>query len=203
MEWLKKLLEKHGVGAELVTTIMDDTKDTNYVPQARFDEVNNSLKELKGQIADRDKQLKDLGEKAKGNEELTKQITELQEANKKAVGDYEAKIRNITLDNAIKLKLKENNAKYEDLLLTKFDREKIKIKDDGSLEGLDEQFTTVKEGYKDLFGASLSGNNANNNGGSAGQTSPLQAQYAEALKNGNMPLAVSIKNKMFEDQNKK
>lgn len=166
MEWLKKLLEKHGVGAELVTTIMNDTKDTNYIPKDRFDEVNNSLKELKGQIADRDKQLKDLGEKAKGNEELSKQIAELQEGNKKTVGDYEAKIKNITLDNAIRSMLKENKAKYEDLLMSKFDREKLKIKEDGSIEGLDEQLNSLKEGYKDLFEQPLSGKPPANNGSS-------------------------------------
>lgn len=182
MEWLKKLLEKHGVGAELVTKIMEDTKDANYIPKERFDEVNNSLKELKGQLADRDEQLKDLGDKVKGNEELSKQIADLQEANKKTVGDYEAKIRNMTLDSEIKLKLKESKAKYEDLLMSKFDREKLKIKEDGSIEGLDEQLTYLKEGYKDLFEQPLSGKTPVNNGDSKSQTSELD-QVASTFKN--------------------
>lgn len=138
-----------------------------FIPKARFDEVNNSLKDLKGQLSDRDKQLKDLGEKAKGNEDLTRQITDLQEANKKAAGDYEAKIRNITLDNAIKLKLKDNKAKYEDLLMSKVDKEKLKIKEDGTIEGLDEQLTSLKEGYKDLFKQPIEGKSPNNNGDSS------------------------------------
>lgn len=181
MEWLKKLLEKHGVGAELVTTIMEDTKDTNYIPKERFDEVNNSLKELKGQLADRDKQLKDLGDKAKGNEELSKQIADLQEANKKTVGDYEAKIKNMTLDNAIKSKLKDSKAKYEDLLMSKFDREKLKLKEDGSIEGLDEQLNSLKEGYTDLFEQPLGGKTPNNNGGSGQGEDLVRNQISNAL----------------------
>ncbi|WP_163195464.1 phage scaffolding protein [Clostridium thermarum] len=171
MEWLKKLLEKHGVGADLITAIMADTKDTNYIPKERFDEVNNSLKELKGQLADRDKQLKDLGDKVKDNEELSKQIKELQENNKKVAADYEAKIRNITLDSAITNLLKDNKVKHPDLLIGKFDREKLKINEDGTIEGLEEQFKPMKETYKDLFEQPVGGKSPNNSGGSAGQES--------------------------------
>ena len=135
-----------------------------FIPKARFDEVNDAKKDLEKQLEDRDKQLKDLQEKVKGNEELEKAIKELQEANKKAVADYEAKIKNITLDNAIKLALKEHKAKYEDLLLGKFDRDKLNIKEDGTIEGLEEQIKALKEGYKDLFEQPLSGQTPNNTG---------------------------------------
>jgi len=135
-----------------------------FIPKTRFDEVNDAKKDLEKQLEDRDKQLKDLQEKVKGNEELEKAIKELQEANKKAVADYEAKIKNITLDNAIKLALKEHKAKYEDLLLGKFDRDKLNIKEDGTIEGLEEQIKALKEGYKDLFEQPLSGQTPNNTG---------------------------------------
>lgn len=58
MGWLKKILEKHGVPTELINKVMEDIKNHNYIPKKRFDEVNNSLKELKGQLDDRNKQLK-------------------------------------------------------------------------------------------------------------------------------------------------
>ncbi|MDT8715444.1 phage scaffolding protein [Clostridium sp. 19966] len=184
MEWLKKLLEKHGAGAELMTAIMADTQDTNYIPKERFDEVNNQLKDLKTQIADRDKQLKDLGEKAKGNEDLSKQILELQETNKKAKAEYEDKLKNITLDNAIRLRLKDSKAKYDDLLMSKFDREKLKVKDDGSIEGLDEQLSTIKDGYKDLFEQPLSGREPNNTGGSQSTLNPWKKESFNLTQQG-------------------
>lgn len=103
-------------------------------------------KELEKQLKERDKQLDELSKKVKDNEVLSKQIQELQESNKKAVADYEAKIKNITLDNAIKLVLKEHKAKYDYLLINKFDRDKLTIKEDGTVEGLEEQIKALKEG---------------------------------------------------------
>lgn len=181
MEWLKKLLEKHGVSAELINKVMEDTKDQNYIPKERFDEVNNSLKELKGQIADRDKQLKDLGDKVKDNEGLTKQITDLQAANKKAAEDYEAKIRNMTFDSAITNLLKDNKVKHPDLLIGKFDREKLKIKDDGTVDGLLEQFNPMKETYKDLIEQTVTGSTPNNNGSSGQGEELIRSQVASAI----------------------
>jgi len=164
----EKLLEM-GLSEEQADKVLAAHKEElkGYIPKARFDEVNDAKKGLENQLQDRDKQLKDLQEKVKGNEELEKTIKDLQESNKKAAADYEAKIKNITLDNAIRLALKEHKAKYEDLLLGKFDRDKLTIKEDGTIEGLKEQIETLKEGYKDLFEQPLSGQTPNNTGDSS------------------------------------
>ena len=162
----KEQLLEMGLSEEQADKVLAAHKEElkGFIPKTRFNEVNDAKKDLEKQLEDRDKQLKDLQEKVKGNEELEKTIKDLQESNKKAVADYEAKIKNITLDNAIRLALKEHKAKYEDLLLGKFDREKLKIKDDGTIEGLDEQIKALKEGYKDLFEQPLSGHTPNNTG---------------------------------------
>jgi hypothetical protein len=140
----------------------------SFMPKDKFNEVNDQVKDLKTQISDRDKQLKDLGEKAKGNEDLTKQITDLQDANKKAKEDSDLKIKNITMDNAIKLKLKDSNAKYEDLLLSKVDKSKLIVADDGSITGLDDQIKTLQTGYKDLFGETVPAGGGGNPAGGGG-----------------------------------
>lgn len=185
MDWLKKLLEKHGVAADTIEKVMGDTKDINYIPKERFDEVNNSVKELKKQIEERDKQLKELGEKSKGNEELTKQIKELQDANEKAKKEYEGKLLNMALDNAINKKLTESKAKHADLLAGKFDKSKLKLKDDGTVEGLEEQFKTISETYKDLFSPDVSGNEPNMTGGSSRgeEVTDLRSALASVYKN--------------------
>lgn len=161
----EKLLEL-GLNEEQAEKVLAMHKEalTGFIPKARFDEVNETKKELEQQLKERDKQLKELGEKVKGNEELEKQIKDLQEANKKAKEEYEAKIKNLTLDNAIKLALKEHKAKYEDLLVGKFDKSKLTIKEDGTIEGLDEQIKALKESYKDLFEQPLKGFSPNNTG---------------------------------------
>lgn len=162
----KEQLLQMGLSEEQADKVLAAHKEElkGYIPKARFDEVNDAKKDLENQLKDRDKQLKELQEKVKGNEELEKTIKDLQESNKKAVADYEAKIKNITLDNAIRLALKEHKAKDQDLLLGKFDRDKLAIKEDGTIEGLEEQIKAMKEGYKDLFEQPLSGQTPNNTG---------------------------------------
>lgn len=178
----KEKLFELGLNEEQAEKVLAMHKEalTGFIPKARFDEVNETKKELEQQLKERDKQLKELGEKVKGNEELSKQIQELQESNKKAVADYEAKIKNITLDNAIRLALKEHKAKYEDLLLGKFDRDKLTIKEDGTVGGLEEQIKALKEGYKDLFEQPLSGQTPNNAGDSP--TDGKMQQIAETIR---------------------
>lgn len=164
MKWLQTLLKKHGISEEVITAIQEDTKDNEYIAKSELDKVNESLTDLQKQIKDRDTQLSDLGKKAKGNEELEKQIKQLQDANAKDKSDYESKIRNMTLDGAITNLLKDNKAKHSDLLMSKFDREKLNILENGTIDGLDTQFTSIKETYKDLFEQPLAGGTPNDSG---------------------------------------
>jgi len=136
---------------------------TGFIPKARFDEVNETKKELEQQIRERDDQLKELQKKAKGNEELEKRIQELQEANKATKEQYEAKIKDMTITAAIQSKL--TDAKYPDLLLTKFDRSKLSLAEDGTVLGIDEQLVVLKEQYKDLFKPDVKGKEPVNIGG--------------------------------------
>jgi predicted nucleic acid-binding Zn-ribbon protein len=87
MDWLKALLEKATItdGKLDIEALMKSIKEEfpkNAVPKSEFNTLNDTKKELEGQIKDRDKQLKEIGDKAKDNEDLSKQIKDLQEANK-------------------------------------------------------------------------------------------------------------------------
>jgi ParB-like chromosome segregation protein Spo0J len=173
-----------------------------FIPKARFDEVNNAKKELEQQIKERDKQLKDLSDKAKDNDELAKQIKNLQESNKATKEQYEAKLKDLRIDTAIREKL--TDTKYPDLLVAKFDRKKITVAEDGTVLGIDDQLVTIKEQYKDLFVPSVKGRDPNNTGGSAGsktELEQLQEQYDKATR---LDEKISIRNKIFElQQNQK
>ena len=85
------------------------------------------------------------------------------------------------LDNAIKLKLKEGNAKYEDLLVSKFDKSKLTIKEDGTVQGLDEQYKVVNESYGDLFGKGVTGNSPNNKGDADKGVDTSKMTYSEMV----------------------
>jgi len=153
-----------GLNEEQAEKVLALHKDTlaGFIPKARFDEVNETKKELEQQLKDRDEQLKELKKQVKGNEELEKKIQELQEANKATKEQYEAKIKDMTITAAIQSKL--TDAKYPDLLLAKFDRSKLSVAEDGTVLGVDEQLVVLKEQYKDLFKPEVKGKEPNNIG---------------------------------------
>lgn len=154
-----------------------------FIPKSRFDEVNETKKDLEKQIADRDKQLKDLGEKVKGNEELENTIKTLQTENKNTKEQYEGKIKEITINSAIQAKL--TDTKYPDLLITKFDKAKLVVGADGAVSGIDEQLTAIKEQYKDLFTPVVTGRQPNNNSGSpSGTKNPWSKEYFNLTEQG-------------------
>lgn len=181
----KEQLLEMGLTEEQVDKALNLHKEVlaGFIPKARFDEVNETKKDLEQQIRDRDKQLKDLQEKVKGNEELEKTIKELQEANKDTKEQYEAKIKDMTITAAIQSKL--TDAKYPDLLLAKFDQSKLSIAEDGTVLGIDEQLAVLKEQYKDLFKPDLKGREPNNIGGSpSGQKNPWSKEHFNLTEQG-------------------
>lgn len=181
----KEQLLELGLTEEQADKVLNMHKEvlSGFIPKTRFDEVNETKKDLEQQIRDRDKQLKDLQEKVKGNEELEKTIKELQEANKATKEQYEDKIRDMTINAAIQSKL--TDAKYPDLLLTKFDQSKLSIAEDGTVLGIDEQLAVLKEQYKDLFKPDLRGREPNNIGGAPpGTKNPWSKEHFNLTEQG-------------------
>ena len=181
----KEQLIEMGLTEEQADKVLAAHKEVlaGFIPKARFDEVNETKKDLEQQIQERDNQLKDLQGKVKGNEELEKTIKELQEANKATKEQYEDKIKDMTITAAIQSKL--TDAKYPDLLLTKFDRSKLSIAEDGTVLGIDEQLTALKEQYKDLFKPDLKGREPNNIGGAPpGTKNPWSKEHFNLTEQG-------------------
>ncbi|WP_346234507.1 phage scaffolding protein [Lysinibacillus telephonicus] len=138
-----------GLSEEHATAVVN--KYGTMIPKERFDEVNDAKKALETQIKDRDKQLKDLEEKAKGNEELSAKIQELQDANKQAKTDYEKQLKDVQLSTAIKLAL-TNQVHDTDLVAGLVDKTKIELNEDGTIKGgLDDQLKTLKDSKSFLF----------------------------------------------------
>lgn len=191
MEWLKKLL-----GEDLYNKVVEALKgkgkdgkdieflqnDGTYIPKAKFDEKLEEIKALKGQLDERDKQFKKLQEKAKGNEELENTIKTLQEANKTTKEQYEGKIKELTINSAIQAKL--TDTKYPDLLVGKFDKSKLVLNADGTVTGIDEQLTNLKETYKDLFVPASGGGGANPAGAGNTVKNPWSKEHFNLTEQG-------------------
>jgi len=170
--------------------------DGNYIPIEKFNEANESKKEYKKQIEERDKQLETLKVKATGNEELTKQFEELKLKNEEATKQYEEKLKKQTFDFKLESELLKAKGKNTKAIKALLDESKIII-DGDNLIGLDDQLKALQTSDAYLFGeASPIGGSTNPPGG--GNHNPdIDKQIADAINAGNNVLAISLKNKKY------
>ncbi|MDF2884736.1 MAG: hypothetical protein K0R54_5306 [Clostridiaceae bacterium] len=167
MEWLKQLL-----GDELYNQVigkLGDTKiikdDGNFIPKSRFDEVNQQKNNFKTQNDELNTQLEALKKSNKGNEELTKQITELQGK----LQDAETKNKDISITSAIKMAAIKANAVDPDVVSMLIDKAKVITNEDGSIkEGLEEQIKNLAQSKTYLFGETVPGGGGGNPAGGGG-----------------------------------
>ena len=124
-----------------------------YVPKSRLDEVIEERNGLRDQVAERDKQIKELGESAGDNQALKDQVAQLQADNQKAADEYAANIAQIRLDNAVDLALAGAKAKNGKAVKALLDLSKSKVGEDGKVEGLEDQIKAIQKSDAYLFDA--------------------------------------------------
>ncbi len=156
MDWLKEILKKAGIEeGKLDSVIGDINKELPkyFIPKDKYNEVAEAKKKLEEDIQERDNQLEQLKNAASNNEELKNQIEELQEANRRAAEEWQAKMAQMQLDFAIEKALAAVKAKNVKAVKALLDMEKVKL-DGEQLLGLDDQLKTLKETDPYLFGDS-------------------------------------------------
>lgn len=146
LEWLKDVLGE--AYNEDVDKKISDEIGKGFVARSDFNALNETKKQLDGQIKDRDKQLDDL--KKIDAEGLQAEIARLQEANVKAQSDYDAQLKQIKLDSAIDTKLREAKAVNTKAVKALLDHDKISL-DGDNLIGIDDQLKTLQESEKWAF----------------------------------------------------
>ncbi|MEE4561561.1 phage scaffolding protein [Paenibacillus polymyxa] len=142
-----------GLTEELATKAAEASADElkGFVPKTRFDEVNEAKKQAE---KDRDSvggQLEELKKSAGVSEELKTQIEKLQGENKATKDQYEAKLKEMSLNTALKLAL-NGQAHDPDIVASLIDKSKIELDDNGAVKGgLDDQLTGLRESKGFLF----------------------------------------------------
>lgn len=162
---MRELLKDAGYTEEQIKQIEEAYKTKSskeiadkFIPKERFDEVNETAKQRQVEIDKRDKQLEDLGKSAKGNEELTQKIKDLETANAKDKEDFETQLKETKLINALKLEV-NGKVKDVDLVLGLLDKSKIELDENGSIKmGFQEQFDDLKSKKDFLFVPDSDGN---------------------------------------------
>lgn len=159
----RDFLKELGLEDDVINKVMTEHGKTinEYKEKTeKADELEGQISQYKQQLKERDTQLSELAKKAKGNEELTAKITELQEANDSQKEEYEKQLVEQKKQAKIELALKDAKAKNIKPAKAMLNLDAISL-DGDNLIGLDEQLTALKNSDGYLFGSdeepSLSG----------------------------------------------
>lgn len=138
--------------AKKILEIHKKAIDGNYVPKQTFEAEREKLKTANETIAERDKQITELG-KFKGTaEELEKKVQTLTQENTTAKEEYEKKLHEMEEDNAIRSAIGDSVYSADDIMV-KLDKSKLVIKDGKVVAGLKEQMEDIKKTSPHYFKA--------------------------------------------------
>lgn len=152
MEHIKQLLKEMGLSDEQIDKFIKNAITDKFIPKHRMDEVNEKNKQLTDDVKNRDKQIEDLKKFEGDNATLKSKIEELETANKEKDEANAKAIKELKIDNAVNYALSGKVQEgYGDLVTGLIDKTLIILKDDGTVSGLDEQLSKIKESKPLLF----------------------------------------------------
>lgn len=150
MDWLQKILSNAVYGedgkldVEATMKKINEEAPKHIIPKEQY---NGKIKELEAA----NQTITDLKKNNGDNEELQKTVKAHEETIRQLKADHKKEMDGMKIDAAISSALTKEKAKHPELMEGKFDRSKIKIAEDGTISGVDEQLKSFKESYKDMF----------------------------------------------------
>lgn len=192
----KEELLKLGLSEEQTEKVLSVNAEQlkGFIPKSRFDEVNNTKKQLEKDLKDRDVQLENLKNSSGDVETMKQTIENLQRDNKVAKDNFEAELAKFKLESAIDTTLLGSNVINTRAVKALLDMDKIKL-DGDVLIGINEQIEALKnaEDSKMLFKVTETkqkepnfsgvkpgeGNTQNSTGESAGKIKTYSEMMAE------------------------
>ncbi|WP_409068851.1 phage scaffolding protein [Clostridium caseinilyticum] len=143
---------------------IDLVDSSNYVEKKELDTANNSIKEYKKQVGERDVQLKNLKEKYKDVDGLKEQVEQLESDNKTQKEAYEKQLNDIAFNNALEKSLGAYKIKDSKLVMALIDKDKLKV-DGDTVIGLKEQIEPLEKSHDFLFEKEVKGTGSFGTGG--------------------------------------
>ena len=147
----REMLKEIGLTDEQIDTVMAENGADIEKQKAAAETSKAELDGLKSQLAERDKQLKELQSGAGDNAALKEQLEALQQANKEQKAAFEQQMQDLRFQAALQTEMIKADVIDADLVNVKLDKSKIKLNDDGTLAGLSEQLEGLKTSYGFLF----------------------------------------------------
>lgn len=139
--------------ADAVIKAHNDTIKDQFVPKHRFDEVYQENTANKQTITSLNQQITQLGSFQGTAEELQQQVNTLTTQNTELQTQHQRELDQLRLDNAIKFGIASYERKPHDvdLVLGKLDKSKLSLKEDGTVEGLNDQLAGIVKSSEFLF----------------------------------------------------
>lgn len=155
-----------GLTEEQANKIVEDQKD--YIPRSRLKEETDTIAELKKQLEERAADLTKLqGEAGKGSD-LEKKLADLQTQYKVDTDTLNKQLSDARLDAALDMALSKAKARDPVSVKAHIKRDALKLKEDGSVEGLDIETLTKEKPY--LFEIEQTTDEGNGFAGGSGDT---------------------------------
>jgi len=150
-------LKALGLTDEQINEVMKVNGTDIEAVKGKTSELETQLATLKTTVAERDTQLETLKKSTGDVDSLKAQITTLQETNTTQATEYQTKMKDLQVSNAIKMAL-TGKVHDADLVAGLVAKDKLVVNDDGSIIGLDDQIKTLQESKKFLFVPEDTGN---------------------------------------------
>lgn len=167
-------LKDLGLDEDQIKAVMDlNGEDINNAKSGN-DAIVEENNALKAQIAERDKDLKNLRKNAKDNEELSNSYKELEAKYKNDTADLTNKLNQTRLTSAVDRALSASKVRDTKAIKGFLDMDKVKLDEQGNLSGLDEQIKEIHQTAPYVFDEGTKQNYEPNNGTPA-TTDPIQA----------------------------
>jgi chromosome segregation ATPase len=157
------LIDK-GLTEEQATFVMAEHGKLQTSTKKQIDDLTAERDQFKTQVADRDKDLAELKEKAGSNDTLKQQYEDLQTKYDDAQKEFDTRVETMKRDAALDSLLGENKARNPKAIKALLDADKIVYKD-GELSGVSEQLEGLKKSDAYLFDLGTSTGGTNPKGG--------------------------------------
>lgn len=156
---MKQLLTALGIEEQTRSKIIEAMKASKIYTTSieRADERYAKLKKqheaLKAQFETAVLTIQKLKKLNNYNEILKTQVAACKDEIKTIHTVYDKQINHLKMDYAIREKLTDFQPKYHDLLIKAFDKKKMNLLEDGTIEGLEQQYEAIKERFAEFHKA--------------------------------------------------
>ncbi|BDZ30621.1 phage scaffolding protein [Lactiplantibacillus sp. WILCCON 0030] len=174
----REALKKMGLTDEQINSIMETNGHDIENAKASVGDVETIKQEnetLKGQLSTRDKDMKALKKQLGDNEDLTKQVTDLQTKYDQDTEKLAAQLTQTKLNGALDSALTDAKARNPKAVRGLLDMDKVKLTDDGKLDGFGEQLDALKKSDAYLFDEGKQPHYDPKGGGGPQDDNPAQA----------------------------